>query len=184
MTNNAILAFNAKEIQRHNLVSERQNFLNLKENARHNRVYEAITQQGNYLNYGASIYNANMHYKGVKYSADSNARTSMNIARVNAANQYAIASLNARTTLESSRLQAKTNIKTTQINANTSKYVANVQKVSNMYATNQSARVQLANIANQYKMNAATNQTTLISTGMRILGGNISSGISAAAKLI
>ena len=70
MTSNAIAAYRATEEHRHNLVYEEQQDRAINENIRHNKAYEAITQQGNYMHYQASIYGSNMAYKSAIYSAD------------------------------------------------------------------------------------------------------------------
>lgn len=178
MTSQSIAAFNAVEQARHNVVVERhehrrldQDLKRINEEIRHNQAYEAITKQGQQLQYNASIYASKMHYAGSVYSANKNYQAAVYTANKQASTQRYLGLLNAQNQMSIA-----------QLNANTAKYAANKQYSSSIYnadmhyassaySANKSYMSNLQRIQADRAMNAATNQTHLLTTAISSFAG-------------
>lgn len=180
MTQNSIAAFRATEDRRHNIVSEEQQQQSINEAIRHNKSYEAIVQQGNYLNYQSSIYGSNMAYKASVYSADKHYAATKYSADKNYAIMKYSADRNAQVSMNNARLQAKTQRYVAGINSRTNVQTALMSSNAQRYGTNVNAQIQRENMRNQSRMNFATNTTHLISSAM----SGMSSMSGAFARLI
>lgn len=180
MTSNSIAAFRATEEQRHNLVSEAQQQRSIEENIRHNKSYEAIIQQGNYLNYKSSIYGSNLAYRASLYSADKHYAA----ARYSADRNYAAvkysADRNAQTSMFNSKLQAMTQKQIARLNSRTNIQTAQMSGNVQRYGTATNAQIQRENMRNQSRMNFASNTTQLITSAM----SGMSNATSSFARLI
>ena len=180
MTQNSIAAYRASEEHRHNLVYEEQQNQTIQENMRHNRAYEAIVQQGNQLSYQASIYNANMHFKGTQYAADRSYAASKYAADRN----YAASIYNIQQNARNVKYSTDINARTQRFNALTAKS-ANIQTAlissqAQRYGSDLSAKVNRENMRNQARMNFATNSTHIITSAM----SGMSSATSSFARLL
>lgn len=180
MTQNSIAAFRAVEDKRHNLVYEQQQQENINETIRHNKSYEAIVQQGNYMNYKASIYGSNMAYKASVYSADKHYAAARYSADKNYAAVKYSADRSAQASMYNSRLQSATQKSIAQLNSRTNLSTALMSSNAQRYGTFTSAQVQRENIRNQSRMNFANNATNLITSAM----SGMSNATSSFARLI
>lgn len=166
MTSNAIAAYRATEEHRHNLVYEELQQQSIRENIRHNKAYEAITQQGNFLHYQASIYGSNMAYKSAVYSADKHyAAAKYSADKSYAATKYS-SDKNANTQKYVSGIQSRTQRYVANTSRNASIEVAKLSNQTQRFINKQNVTVQRESILNQYRMNAATNQTHILTTGI------------------
>lgn len=180
MTSNAIAAYRATEEHRHNLVYEQQQQQAINENIRHNKAYEAITQQGNFLHYQASIYGSNMAYKSAIYSADKHyAATKYSAERSYAAAKYS-ADKNAGTQKYIAGIQSGTQRYVANTHRNSNMEVAKMSNQTQRFINRQNISVQRESILNQFRMNAATNQTHIITSGI----GAFSNMAGSAVRMI
>lgn len=176
MTSNTINAQRVLEERRHNIVTEKQTDVMNRETQRHNLAFEAITKQGNYLSYNASIYGSNMHLAGVKYSADRSYQSAI----------YS-ANLNARTQRDIARINQNTQLQTARINAATQRLVSQQRYDASLYQANLSASTQrmTAKWRNRTdtQISYARNNTEVITAGMKSGATIFGSAVGAISKV-
>lgn len=182
MTSNSIAAFRSVEEARHNRVSEEYNRKSLLENIRHNKAYEKLTQRGQTLNYQSAIYSADTHAQATRYAADRNYSASIYAANTNAATQRYVASINAQTARYAANASRQASAYSADRHYASTVYSANKSSNASKYATRQGAANTQAKIANDYRMNEATNNNRIITTGLSGLSGIASSLFRMAGR--